>query len=167
MTLQYLIRQATPDDADVLVRMHTAAHEECYAHLLPPEFFAGRRASLPERIEGRRPHLDSTDPRLLAFDEAGALVGFADAGPSRDDDRPGVYELYGLYVLARAYGTGLGARLLSLAVRDEPVVDLWAAIGNERALAFYRKHGFVETGATKDLGGEWVPMRALRMTRTR
>ena len=79
--MEYQIRQATAEDADAVVRMHTLAHEECYGHLLPSTFFEARRASMPERVERRRPYLDSAQPRIIALDANNEIVGFADAGP--------------------------------------------------------------------------------------
>ena len=69
--MDFQLRQATPDDAEAVVRMHTLAHEECYRHLLSPEFFRARRASVPERVERRRPHLDVQV--LPGLDHLGAM----------------------------------------------------------------------------------------------
>lgn len=158
------LRQATPDDADALVRMHTSAHAESYAHLLPPEFFAAREANIEERIERRREYLDTSDPRIIALDLNGQVVGLADAGPSRDADRPGKLELYSIYALARTHGSGLGAALLQAAI-GVSAADLWRLDDNPRAHAFYRKHGFVPDGARRQLPPEWCSLVEIRMVR--
>ncbi len=98
------IRRASADDADAVVRMHTLAHEECYGHLLPPAFFEARRASMRERVERRRLHLDRDQPRIVALDANDEIVGFADAGPGRDEERPQALELYSLYTLKERFG---------------------------------------------------------------
>ncbi|MGG5174359.1 N-acetyltransferase family protein [Pseudarthrobacter sp. J1763] len=177
--MEFTLQQAVASDADELVAMHTAAHEECYAHVLPPEFFAERRASLPERIERRRDFLAGTanyhtghgrslpgldDPRIIARDGQGKIVGFADAGPGRDADRPGELELYSIYTLASAYGTGLGAQLLNAAIGDEPAY-LWVLEDNPRAMAFYTKHGFAPDGTKQVLPVEWRSLPEIRLVR--
>lgn len=146
--MDYRIRQASAEDADALVRMHTLAHEECYAHLLPPEFFSARRASIPDRVERRRPYLDSPDPRITALDSNNEIVGLADSGPGRDEDQPEGLELYSIYTLRRTHGSGLGAALLHAAIGDSSAY-LWVLKDNPRAQAFYRKCGFRPDGARK------------------
>lgn len=77
--MRFQLRQAAAEDADAVVRMHTLAHEECYGHLLPSEFFDARRAAIPERVAKRRPYLDSPDARIIALDSNNEIVGFADS----------------------------------------------------------------------------------------
>ena len=152
--MEYQIRQAAVEDADAVVRMHTLAHEECYGHLLPSEFFDARRASIPERVEKRRPHLDSAQPRIIALDASDEIVGFADAGTGRDHDLPGEFELYSIYTLRRTHGTGLGVALLKAALGDLPAY-LWVLEANARARAFYAKNGFRPDGKRKLLSPDW------------
>ncbi|MDQ0679809.1 GNAT superfamily N-acetyltransferase [Arthrobacter pascens] len=162
--MRYQIRQASAEDADAVVRMHTLAHEECYAHVLPPEFFKARRASIPERVQRRRPYLDSTDPRIIALDGNNEIVGLADAGPGRDEDRPKTLELYSIYSLRSTYGTGLGTALLKAAIGDSAAY-LWVLEDNPRARAFYRKSGFRPDGARKLLPPDWHELPEIRMVR--
>jgi ribosomal protein S18 acetylase RimI-like enzyme len=162
--MEYRIRRATADDADAVVRMHTQAHEECYGHLLPPDFFAGRRASIPERVKKRRPYLAGTEPRIIALDSDDEIVGFADAGPGRDEDRPQELELYAIYTLSRSHGTGLGAALLAAALADSAAY-LWVLEDNPRARAFYEKHGFQADGKRAVLPPDWHALPELRMVR--
>lgn len=144
--------------------MHTAAHEECYADLLPSTFFASSRESIGERIAQRGPYLASQDPRLVAHDEAGEVVGLADAGKARDPDMGGIPELYRIYTLSRTYGSGLGSQLLQAAIGDAPAY-LWVLEDNQRAKAFYRKSGFIPDGARKTLMWEGVELPEIRMVR--
>ncbi len=161
----YGIRQATPADAEAIVRMHTAAHEECYGHLLSSTLLANRRDSIQERIDQRRPFLASKDPRLVAHDETGAVVGLADAGPARDPDMVGTPELYRIYTLNRTHGSGLGAKLMEAAIGDTPAY-LWVLEDNPRARAFYRKSGFSPDGARKVLARDWGELPEIRLIRS-
>ncbi|GAC1605951.1 MAG: GNAT family N-acetyltransferase [Pseudarthrobacter sp.] len=162
--MEYQLRQATPEDAMAVVLFHTIAHEESYGHLLSPEFFRDRRASIRERAERRRPHLAVAEPRIIAVDGDNHIVGLADAGPGRDDPGPENLELYAIFTLRDTYGTGLGAALLRAAVGDSPAY-LWVLRDNSRAQAFYRKHGFRPDGAAGLLPPEWEELPQIRMVR--
>lgn len=163
MTFQ--LRQAGPEDAEAVVLMQTLAHEECYGHVLPADFFRARRRAIPERVERRRKHLAEPYPRIIAVDGAGELVGFADAGPGRDQDNPVPLELYSLYTLRRTYGSGLGSALMAAAIADLPAF-LWVLEDNPRAHAFYLKHGFQPDGKRSLLPPEWENLPEIRMVRT-
>lgn len=162
--MDYQIRRATAEDAEAVVHMHTQAHEECYGHLLPREFFAARRASVPERVQKRRLYLASAQPRFIALDAGNEIVGLADAGPGRDEDPPNELELYSLYTLKRTHGTGLGAELLKAAIKDSPAY-LWVLEANPRARAFYAKNGFHHDGKRKLLSPDWWELPEMRMVR--
>ncbi|MCB5275538.1 hypothetical protein BJG92_03089 [Arthrobacter sp. SO5] len=163
--MRYRISQTTPADAEAVVRMHTAAHEESYGHLLPSTFFASHRDSIAERIDQRRMFLASEDPRLVAHDEAGEVVGLADAGPARDPEMLGIPELYRIYTLSRTHGSGLGTQLLEAAIGDTPAY-LWVLEGNPRARAFYRKSGFSPDGARKVQAWDVDELPEIRMVRS-
>ncbi len=162
--MDYQLRQATPDDAEAVVHLHTLAHEQAYAHLMSADFFRSRRASIPERVERRRPYLAVDEPRIIALDADNRLVGLADAGPPRDDDGPEDLELYTIFTLDHTHGTGLGAALLEAAIGGSAAY-LWVLADNPRAFAFYTKHGFRPDGKTGLLPPEWEKVPELRMTR--
>ncbi|MFF1253540.1 GNAT family N-acetyltransferase [Pseudarthrobacter sp. NPDC058329] len=162
--MDYQLRQASPEDAEAVVLMHTLSHEECYPHLLSPAFFAARRNAIPERVDRRRKYLDVADPRIIALDAGGEVVGLADAGPGRDEDSPVPLELYSIYVLGRAQGRGLGAALLGAATGQSPAY-LWVLEENPRAQAFYRAHGFRPDGKRGLLPPEWENVPEIRMVR--
>ena len=81
----------------------------------------------------------------MARDATGRLVGFASAGPCRDDDAPARRELYGLYVEAGSRGTGLADLLVERVLRGRDA-SLWVLDDNPRARAFYARHGFTPDG---------------------
>jgi ribosomal protein S18 acetylase RimI-like enzyme len=162
--MDYVLRQATSEDAEAVVLMHTLAHEECYPHLLSPAFFAARRDAIPERVARRRNHLGVRDPRIIAVDHNNEVVGFADAGPGRDEDGPVPLELYSIYLLARAQGFGLGAAMVAAAIGESPAY-LWVLEENLRAQAFYRRHGFQPDGRRGLLPPEWEALPEMRMVR--
>ncbi|MHC6228207.1 GNAT family N-acetyltransferase [Arthrobacter sp. MMS24-T111] len=164
--MDYVLRRATPEDAEAIVLMHTAAHEESYGHLLSPGFFAERRRSIPERVARRRPYLDVPHPRIVAEEASGEIVGLADAGPPRQEDSPFALELYSIFILARAQGSGLGKALLEAALGDSPAY-LWVLEENVKAQSFYLRQGFTFDGGRGNLPPEWESVPELRMVRDR
>jgi GNAT superfamily N-acetyltransferase len=160
-----VIRAATVADAEALTDLHLDAWDEAYAGLVDDAILGERRRRRAERISTwRRIIAATTSTELVADDPAvpGRLVGFASTGPGRDDD-PALppCELMALYVRVERYDTGLGRALLTAALGDAPSY-LWVLDGNERAIRFYERQGFVFDGATRadELGVE------LRMVRS-
>lgn len=139
------IRQAVPDDAEALARLHVDVWEDAYSSLMAVDIFESRRATIPERIEGWRRSLTGSPARTLVAADSHRLVGFASVGPPREDDVNVEDELWALYVRAPRWGTGVGHALLTGSLGDRPAY-LWVLRGNDRAIAFYRKHRFVEDG---------------------
>ncbi|HMM94550.1 GNAT family N-acetyltransferase [Phycicoccus sp.] len=159
-------RAPVPADADALGRMHFRAWVDTYGPLLPAGWFDERgpedRIALWTRVLAEP--LPPGVRRVAVF--AGEVpVAWCAAGPARPHEgvapvRP--EELWGLYVARDHLGTGLGQELATWAVADRPA-ELWTAEGNERAIAFYRRNGFVLDGTRASSPG--FPIAELRMVR--
>ena len=145
--MAWTIARPTEDDLDEMGRVHVRVWQEAYAGLLPDDYLAGLDPTIgPARWRERL----GSSPGVgwwLARDEDG-IVGMATSGPARDDDPPVGLELYAINVLRRAHGTGLADDLMAHAVGDRPAY-LWVLEGNDRAIAFYRRHGFADEGGRK------------------
>lgn len=162
--MSYRIRPAAVGDAEALVGMHATAHEESYRKLMPQVAFHTFGADLAERIQRRRSSLDSPDPHIVALDDDDILVGFADSGPGRDEEKPCGVELYRIYTLSRTHGTGLGSDLLRTCIGDDAAY-LWVLEENPRAQAFYHKHGFRPDGGRRRLPEAFNELPEIRMVR--
>jgi GNAT superfamily N-acetyltransferase len=100
----------------------------------------------------------------------GAVVGFTDAGPARDDDLPPLFgEVHSIYVDPDAWSQGIGGALLSAAVQQlsslEPRsagVSLWVLEGNLRARRFYESREFRADGAVHPVARGGVSTAELR-----
>jgi ribosomal protein S18 acetylase RimI-like enzyme len=89
---------------------------------------------------------------VLVATEHGVLAGFVAIRP--------LAHVHSLFVEPQGAGTGL-ALLRAAQARCERPVTLKCAAENERGHAFYRRHGFTETGReTEDYGGVLIRMRA-------
>ncbi|MBP2415666.1 GNAT family N-acetyltransferase [Microlunatus capsulatus] len=151
-----VVRPARPDDAGALGRCHLACWDEAYTGLVDGPGFRAALTRVDERVERWRrvlagPH--GTVVAVVAGEGAGdaadeQVVGFASAGPQRDEDVDLPRELYALYVRRARWGTGLGHRLLQTVVGDDPC-SLWVFRDNARARGFYARHGFQPDGAAK------------------
>ena len=90
---------------------------------------------------------------LLAFKD-GDPAGQASARPERDPDGEvvaGMARLTQLFILEKHWGSGLAVELHELVLegmreREYDRACLWAAVGQERARAFYEREGWVATG---------------------
>ena len=78
-------------------------------------------------------------PDILVYDD-GVVKAFLHYGGD---------EVRRLYVEPVLQGQGIGAALLDYAVRELGVTRLWALEKNERAIAFYARHGFFPNGEKK------------------
>ena len=91
--------------------------------------------SVPVYMEDIHPHLE----RMFVYDD-GVVKGFISVDGRRVDK---------LFVEPVLQGKGIGARLLDYAVQNLGADELWALEKNERAIAFYSRHGFRLTADKK------------------
>lgn len=98
------------------------------------------------------------------------VVGFVGCGAAREGGGDAACgEVYAIYVLREYQGRGVGWALMQTAMaqlRGYDRVMLWVLRGNERAIRFYERYGFVLDGEEKDvvIG---TPNVELRMTYVR
>ena len=149
MVMPFTLRKPALADAPRIAELHVAAWREAYSELLPEDFFtAGHvraRHDMWTHILGN-PHPE-WDLRIA--ESSDQIIGFAFCGPSFGSfgqDLPRGRQLFSLYVAAAHYGTGAGQALLDATAGDSPAL-LWVAKENPRAVAFYRRNGFVFDGA--------------------
>ncbi|MEV8215181.1 GNAT family N-acetyltransferase [Leifsonia sp. NPDC077715] len=162
MTGGITVRRATVEDAGAIARVHVLSWREAYAGRMPADFLAS--LDIERRARGWVTILSDETTDAFVASRDGEVIGWATAGPGRDDDAPRPRELEGIYLLAEAHGSGAGQLLLDAAIGDAPAY-LWVMDGNARAEAFYRRNGFARDGATTThpVGPTSVP--AVRMTR--
>lgn len=167
--MQPEIRPAGVADAEAGAWCHLLCWQEAYADLVAPGKLAERTADVERRIqrwaaaaaEGRERWIAvNPDPEVLLRDR---VVGFIGIGPGRDEDKPAPVEVEAIYTRKSWWGTGLGSRLMEVAVGNRPA-SLWVLANNERAKGFYRRKGFVEDGVVAD--DPFFDVAEIRMVRT-
>ncbi|GAB3068241.1 GNAT family N-acetyltransferase [Nocardioides zeae] len=141
------IREPGPDDAEALADLHVATWRETYGHLLPPGFLSAAYVEGRRRMWVQVLGRPRDDVVVRVAEGSSGLVGFSWAGPPLEalPDGGRSRQLYALYVRAAHHGTGVGQRLLDEALGAEPAV-LRVVRDNPRAVAFYRRNGFVRDG---------------------
>jgi len=161
------IRRARVEDAAPLARVHVATWQAAYEHVFGAERLAAvgaeRRVQVWERSL-REPA--AHDAVFVAEVEDAGLVGFASVGSCRDGpDTPGG-ELYALYVLPEAWGSGAGSALLAAGMTalrgagyDEAI--LWVLEDNPRARRFYEREGWRPDGGRRT--GEHLGVRTVEV----
>ena len=135
-----MIRRATPADAPAIAAVQARAWRHAYADIVEPERMPTVEQQAPRWVA----HIDSGG-EIHVWDQDGRVVGFATAGPGREDASVG--ELYAIYVDPPAQGAGVGAQLLAAAeqsLRDAGHREaiLWTFEANGLARAFYERHGW-------------------------
>jgi len=142
-----VVRDATPDDARAVARVHVESWQRTYHGLLDPAYLdsltvEGLTGQWEEVITG------GTGDHLLVVEAGGGIQAFAHAGPSHDGDAgAGTAELYKLYAHPDWWSRGVGRaahdaaleRLSDVGYRSARV---WVLGTNARARAYYERRGW-------------------------
>ena len=152
-------RMETDDEIRGKACVHWSAWHDAYPGLVSAAFLEKMMPEACERIA-----FNWRDGVLVAKD-GDCVVGFAGYGEQRD--APGTGGIFALYVLKEYRGQGVGRQLMDAALeklKGYGKVCLWVLKENERAIAFYRKCGFVPDGEEKYEEG--IGAWEIRMERT-
>ncbi|WP_235026464.1 GNAT family N-acetyltransferase [Glutamicibacter sp. JC586] len=162
----YRIRLATENDVRPALEMKLQSWREAYAALREPSFFDHHERELEGQVAWWERGLASGAQFFIAEDAQGKIIGLAGGTPTIEEDQDaGVeIELGMLYVASQYYGSGLGAHLMELVLGQREAL-VWVIEGNDRALAFFEKHGFKADGTTEALVGTWQGLNERRMVR--
>ncbi len=145
--MTYLIRKATPADADRLFDVWQTAVDATHDFVS-----AGDMAEIAKLV--REDYLPVADLDLVE-DASGtvlAFMGMTDA------------EIDSLFVHANARGKGVGRLLVDLAMRRFPIVVTEVNEQNAQGVGFWRYMGFRQVGRS-DTDGQGRPYPLLRLER--
>ncbi len=133
------LRPFRDEDLPGLVALYQRAYAE------HPEYGEATREASQRYLEWLQRHHTFFQ---VAEDDAGRIVGFIVAHANwRDRDGQRVGEIHELVVDPAYWGHGLGGRLLDAALEHFKAhghqrARLWVGEHNDRARAFYARHGF-------------------------
>ncbi|MFM5916275.1 MAG: N-acetyltransferase family protein [Novosphingobium sp.] len=143
--MTWTIRQASPEDAEALALIGAATFLEAFAEVIEGRDIVAHGATA-HSAEAYRKYLANGGAAWLAETALGAPIGYAlNTVPDLPGMANGDRELKRIYVLSRWHGSGLAAALMKHSVAEaagHARLLLGVYKHNERALAFYAKHGF-------------------------
>lgn len=144
-------RDATPADLPAVDALFRKSFAATFGHLYQPDDYAAFIGGFtPEAWAGE---LAQPDLEIRLAEQNGALVGFAKISDLELPVDPigTAMELRQLYLTDAAKGRGVADALMAWVLAqarargaDEVVLSVWS--GNERAKAFYARHGFIDGG---------------------
>jgi ribosomal protein S18 acetylase RimI-like enzyme len=161
-------RKAEIADVSGIVDVHVESWRLAYAGLVPEDFLAGMLAHLGsgQRFRFWRRQILCPESRFFVAPEEGRIIGWIQAGKSRDEDSPETLEIYAIYVLPSHWRRGVGTELMMRVEREVPAskaTTLWVLHNNRAAIDFYTRFGYRPDGATKTLEAGQVALREIRM----
>ena len=145
------VKEAQIGHAANMGEVHVLVWRETYSGQMPAAFLASLDAV--RRAEMWSKAIDENAPHHLILvailDEE--LDGFLSYGQGRGDELAGAGEIYGLNLLKRVQGLGIGSRLFDAARQrlDGMGYDkkgLWVLDTNHHAIEFYQRKGATDSG---------------------
>ena len=141
------IRDITERDIEGKARAHWASWHETYTGLVDQAFLDALTYEKCLAIAKRY-------PEGLVAELDGQIIGFALCGPCRDDDLAESGEVYAIYVLKSYHRKGIGYALMNACLdklKDNKQIAVWVLSGNQTAIEFYQRYGFVFDGRQKEI----------------
>lgn len=137
------VRPAEPADCREIADVHVETWRAAYQHALPPEVL--EELSVDEREAWWRTRIERESAVVWVAETRGRVVGFASVGPSWTEEGAG--ELYAIYVLPDAWGSGAARELMAaarawFATEGYATAMLWVLADNPRARRFYEREGW-------------------------
>lgn len=145
------IRPASAADAAAIADVHNRSRAAAFRGHIADEVLDDHEPLAREWAE----YFADPDGRVAIAELDGKPVGMAYGIPGERT------ELRNLYLLDEAAGTGLAPKLMDAVVTPGEPAFLWVADFNERAQAFYRKHGFAFDGEEKRHEGDGVTLKRM------
>ena len=157
------IREALPEDAGPIARVHVDSWRSTYRDLLPESLLANLSVTQREAMWLRAATAiqagESHSCLYVVEDDRGRIIGFANAGPEREESAPFDSELYAIYLLAECQSGGLGRRLVSrasdfLLKQGHSSMRVWVLKGNPAERFYERLGGVYYEEKVLDIGGQ-------------
>lgn len=158
----FRIRRAAPDDAAALSQIGAATFLESYTEIIDgPDMIAHCTRQHSAAVYGKYLADPEASVWVAEYAATGAPVGYAVNCPP---DLPvalqtGDVELKRIYTFSRFHGAGIGQSLMLAAIDDARSrrarrLLLGTYQDNYRAVAFYKRHDFVQIGTRQFQVGE-------------
>ena len=141
------------DDLHELRELSISTFYETFSPMNTPEDMENYLATSFDEAKFRRELSDSNTEFFFVYsgEELAGYMKLNEAPSQSDVNDKASLEIERIYVLSKYQGEGLGALLMDKAIstareRDKEYIWLGVWEKNEKALAFYKKHGFHKIG---------------------
>ena len=149
----YTIERVKPGDEEVLAYIQTESWKVAFRDILPPEVL--ERCTNLEKSTAMYQRLlvnGVGNGYLLKVEGKPHCIAWWDA--TREKDMPGYAELICIHSLPNQWRNGYGTKMMDTVLQDiadagYAKVMLWVFEENQRARAFYERHGFATKGKIK------------------
>ncbi len=167
------VRQADLRDARSIAEVHIRSWHATYVNQIPEDYLAGLSVERREIVWGEV-LAESKWPLTgtLVLVEEPQILGFANIGPSRDEEaNPETGEVRSIYLSPEAWGKGGGRSLMddSLGLlREAGFMEstLWVLDSNHRARRFYEIGGWRADGSERSTDSRGFVLREVRYWRS-
>lgn len=132
------IRQAAKEDLARIAEIEIFNYRLNFYPIFQNDWFYFNELQVPRRIEEYLIQPDKLQ-NTFVYDDS-VIKGFIQIDG---------HEVKKLFVEPILQGHGIGAHLLEYAIRERDATSLWALEKNQKAISFYRRHGFYPTGERK------------------
>ena len=163
--MPYRIRQATHADVAAVADNRAQCWAESYPGIVSDDALrsvlsAGARAAFARHLGD---YVEAGGYLWIGVDAAdpARVVAHSFAGVSSAPHAPTPLELVQLFLRDEAKGSGLADALVNHTIGDAPAV-WWVLDTNDRAVAFFRRHGFAADGGVRE---EIPGSREIRLVR--
>lgn len=161
--MTFTIRIPHPDDGAGFERARQLSWRAAYEGIFEEKLFREREEKFEARAESFSEWFAGLDSNgcdveagtgarrcaRIAVNERGEVVGTISTRQIPGEP----LELQSLYIVPDAFGTGMGEALMRAVLPEKEPVFLEVLAANKRAVAFYRKRGFTDTGETSTFAG--------------
>ena len=132
------IRKATEKDLSRIAEIYVFNNRMNYWPIFKDDGFSFGELQVVTMIDNYF-RKDEILKNILVYDD-GLIKGFIQMNGT---------EICKIYVDTFFHGKGLGKELIEYAIKEHNANNLWALEKNERAISFYKKHGFNLTDEKK------------------
>ena len=154
-------RFASEEDAETLAAIRVETWNAAYRGVIADDLLDDLRVDEAHVQQWRDAVAGGFTAGRMAWiaERGGVPLGYALAGPPRDEAPARAGELYAIYVLPDEWGNGVGTALLTAVtsyLRSEAYVTavLWVFDANARARRFYQMHGW-RTDGERRMSQRW------------
>ena len=148
------IRNATLEDIKDIATIHVNSWQVAYKGLIPQSYLNNLSVAKREQTWGNI--LTNSNTHTIVKEINGKVVGFANFGHSRDEDKNSnlTGEITSIYLDPKHWRKGLGTALFQFILsglknREFTEATLWVLDTNQTACSFYQKMGLKPDGSTK------------------